>query len=85
MRISIQHEIKGRIRFSTGKKRMTVAEADTLLYYLYSLEGVTSAKVYERTGNATVCYRGDRMALIHGVTAFAFDNLEIQKLVPDHT
>ena len=25
------------------------------------------------------------MALIHGVTAFAFDNLEIQKLVPDHT
>lgn len=85
MRIKIQHEIKGRIRFSTDKKRMTVEEADMLLYYLYSLKGVTSAKVYERTGNAAVCYTGDRGKLIHGITGFSYDNEAIRKLVPENT
>lgn len=85
MRISIQHEIKGRIRFSTAKKRMTLEEADTLFYYLYSLKGVTAAKVYERTGDAMVRYTGDRMELIHGITAFSFENSQLRKLVPENT
>ena len=85
MRISIQHEIKGRIRFSTAKKRMTLEEADTLLYYLYSLKGVTAAKVYERTGDAMVRYTGDRMELIHGITAFSFENWQLRELVPENT
>ena len=49
MRIKIQHEIKGRIRFSTQKKKMTAREADMFLFYINSLKNVTSAKVYERT------------------------------------
>lgn len=85
MRIKVQHEIQGRIRFSTDRKRMTVKEADMLLYYLYSLEGVTSAKVYERTGNAAVRYTADRRALIQKITAFSYNNEEIEKLVPENT
>ena len=72
MRIIVQHEIKGRLRFSTGKRRLTNEDADMLLYYLYSLRQVTSAKVYERTGNAVVWYKGEREALLSAITAFSF-------------
>ena len=43
MRIIVQHEIKGRLRFSTGKRRLTNEDADMLLYYLYSLRQVIQA------------------------------------------
>lgn len=85
MRIKIQHEIRGRIRFSTVSRRLSTEEADMLLYYLYSLKGVTSAKVYERTADAAVSYTGDRMALIKGITSFSFENQELRKLVPENT
>lgn len=85
MRIKIQHEIRGRIRFSTVSRRLSTEEADMLLYYLYSLKGVTSAKVYERTADAAVSYTGDRMALIKGITSFSFENRELRKLVPENT
>ena len=85
MRIIVQHEIKGRLRFSTGKRRLTNEDADMLLYYLYSLRQVTSAKVYERTGNAVVWYKGEREALLSAITSFSFENRELRRLVPDNT
>lgn len=85
MRIKIQHEIRGRIRFATPKKSLTVEEADMLQYYLGTLENVVSAKVYERTGHAVVCYSGSRKEVIKGLTAFSFENRELQELVPENT
>ncbi len=85
MRIIIRHEIKGRIRFSTGKRMLTAGEADMLFYYLSSLEGIRSAKVYDRTADAVVCYTGDRRKLIQRITAFSFTDREVQKLVPENT
>ncbi|MGN1192935.1 MAG: hypothetical protein ACI4S0_09705 [Dorea sp.] len=52
MKFGIKHEIPGRIRIHVAQKRMFSAEADTLLYYLNTLECVTQAKVYERTTDA---------------------------------
>ena len=45
MKIRIEHEIPGRIRFSTPFGKLSDADADLLLYYLRSLPEVTGAKV----------------------------------------
>ena len=58
MQIKILHEIKGRIRFSSLRNRFTIEEADLLLNYLYSIDSVVSAKVYERTGDGVVWFFG---------------------------
>ena len=85
MRIRIRHEIKGRIRFSTQKKKMTAREADMFLFYINSLKNVTSAKVYERTGDSVVCYTGSRQELIRNLVAFSFEDKELQEKVPENT
>ena len=85
MRIKIQHEIRGRIRFSTVRSRLENKEADMLLYYVCSLKGVKSAKVYERTGNAVVCYEGSRRELLQGLEAFSFSDSSLSELVPENT
>ena len=85
MKIIIKNEIRGRIRFCLQKKRYTAEEADTLQFYLLSLPGVTSVKVYERTGSAAVCYTGAREDLVRGILAFSFDKPEYRALVPEHT
>lgn len=54
MKFIIKHEIKGRIRISLARKFHTVREADVLEQYLLGLDGVTAAKVYERTADAVI-------------------------------
>lgn len=85
MRIRILHEIRGRIRFATDKNKLSFAEADMLLYYMNSLDGVSSSKVYERTGHGVVCYRGSRAELLKALAAFSFEDEEWKKQVPDNT
>ncbi len=85
MKIRIEHEISGRLRFSTSLGRLTIAQADQLQYYLLSLPDVTGVKVYERSGNAVVFYQGSRKRLLRGILAFAVDTSEVQGLVPEHT
>ena len=60
MRFQIKHEMRGRLRIHVIKSRMTCEEADMLQYYLTQIEGVEQAKVYERTGDASVVYTTDR-------------------------
>lgn len=85
MKIRIEHEIPGRLRFSTSLGTLTIEQADQLQYYLLSLPDVTGVKVYERSGNAVVFYQGSRKRLIKGILAFAVDTPEVQSLVPEHT
>lgn len=85
MRIRILHEIRGRIRFATDRNKLSFAEADMLLYYMNSLDGVSSSKVYERTGHGVVCYRGSRAELLKALAAFSFEDEEWKKQVPDNT
>lgn len=75
MQIKILHEIKGRIRFSSLRNRFTIEEADLLLNYLYSIDSVVSAKVYERTGDGVVCFCGDRNAILDQLEKFSFDEV----------
>ena len=64
MKFIIKHEIKGRIRISLARKFHTVREADVLEQYLLGLDGVTAAKVYERTADAVIYYKEDREAVL---------------------
>ena len=75
MKFYIKHETRGRLRIHLAQKRMSYNQADTLLYYLENLDGVASAKVYERTCDAVVNYQGSRDAVIRGIREFHYQEL----------
>lgn len=77
MKFVVKHEIKGRIRVHFCQKRMTFEEADTLQYYLNSQEMITSSKVQERTQDATICYTGDRAAVITLLRSFHYEKVDV--------
>ncbi len=79
MKFIIRHELKGRLRIHVVQNRMTFAEADILAWYLQQLECVSSAKVYERTADAVICYHGSRDEMIHLLQVFQYENV----IVPD--
>lgn len=77
MKFTIKHEIPGRIRIHMEQKQMSYIEADTLLYYLYTLEYVTQAKVYRRTADACVCFSGKRELLIQALRKFRYTSVKV--------
>ncbi len=85
MNFYIKHEIRGRIRFDLQLGKLNNKQSDTLLYYLTSINGITKAKVYDRTGDAVIYYTGEREYIIREITKFSFNNSKIENLVPEHT
>ena len=77
MKFVVKHEIKGRIRVHFCQKRMTFEEADTLHYYLDSQEMITSSKVQERTQDATICYTGEKSAVIALLRSFHYEKVDV--------
>lgn len=77
MRFVIKHEIKGRIRIHLVQKRMTLQQADILQYYLEMQENVDSAKVQERTCDATICYHGSREEVLQMVKDFTYERVDV--------
>ena len=77
------HESLGRIRVHAMQKRMTMAQADILEYYLKAQEGVIEAKVYDRTGDAVIFYEGKREGMILALSRFSYKGNE--GLVPSQT
>lgn len=85
MKFIIKHEIKGRLRVHFMQECMTCREADTLLYYLNNLSGVTEAKVYERTADAAVKFTGSREEILHALKCFSYDAVEAPEAVLDNS
>ncbi|WP_315376077.1 heavy metal translocating P-type ATPase [Oribacterium sinus] len=83
MKWNILHESPGRIRVHAMQKRMTMAQADILEYYLKAQEGVIEAKVYDRTGDAIIFYEGKREGMILALSRFSYKGNE--GLVPSQT
>ena len=81
----IRHEIRGRMRIHLSSGRMSIRQADLFSFYLSSLPQVTAAKVYERTGDAVIVYRGDRKELINAVLRFRWDDEALNELVPKNS
>lgn len=77
MKFKIEHEIKGRMRVHLFQKGMTFKEADILQYYLTGFDFVTSVKVYERSQNVAVGFRGDRKRVLDVLQKFRYDAVEV--------
>lgn len=77
MKFIIKHELPGRIRIHVVQEQMSYKEADTLLYYLNTLEYVTQAKVYRRTADACVCFTGKRESLIQALRKFRYTSVKV--------
>lgn len=56
---------------------MTYRQADTLLYYLEKKSEVISAKVYERTGDAVIRYKGNRRRILEMLRSFCYDKVVV--------
>ncbi len=79
MKFSIVHEIKGRMRIHMAQKRMSCEQADILYYYLSHQTFVSSVKVRERTQSITVCYTGDRAAVVEALKIFSYEAAQVPK------
>lgn len=85
MKFVIKHEIKGRMRVHLVQYRMDCAQADTLLYFLQNDEQVTKAKVYERTADAVISYKGSRGELIGKLQQFQYAEVDVPEGVIENS
>ena len=83
MKCTILHEGPGRLRVHMAGSRMTLRQADILEAYLKKQAGTQSARVYDRTGDAVVCYTGSRESVLHTLAVFSYEKAE--ELAPDHS
>ena len=83
MKCTILHEIRGRMRVHTMQGAMSLQQADILEAYLNRTPGVTKATVYDRTGDAVICYDCPRTAVVKALSSFAYANE--QALAPEHS
>ena len=64
MKCTILHESRGRMRVHVNAVRMTLHRADVLEAYLNHSEAIEHAKVYERTGDVLIKYKGSRAGAV---------------------
>lgn len=81
MRFIIKHEGNRRIRIHLVQYRMSYREADTLQYYLENLPFLEKVKVYERTADVTISYRGSRQKVLDAVQRFTYDEVQVPENV----
>ncbi len=85
MKFQVKHDIRGRLRVHIPQKRMSFAEADTLLYYLEGLPFVTQAKVYEKTCDAVIRYNGERREVLLALKQFDYAEVELPAAFSAHS
>lgn len=68
------------MRVHIAQSRMTFKEADILQYYLSNQKYITTVKVYERNQDVSICYTGNRDAVIEVLQKFSYKTAT----VPDH-
>ena len=83
MKCKILHESPGRMRIRTLCGTMSLRQADILEAYLKKVDGAKSVKVYDRTGDAVICYAGSRDAMLHALAVFSYARSE--ELAPEHS
>lgn len=85
MKFFIKHEGKGRIRIHLGQSRMSYEQADTFLFFLQNLEEVTEAKVYDRTADAVIYYKGSRERVIDAIRQFHYQQIQLPDGYLEHS
>ena len=82
MKCTILHESRGRMRVHVNAVRMTLHRADVLEAYLNHSEAIEHAKVYERTGDVLIQYKGSRAGAVTVLSHYKFDNPELDSDQP---
>lgn len=85
MKFFIKHEGRGRIRIHLGQSRMSYEQADTFLFFLQNLEEVTEAKVYDRTADAVIYYKGSRKRVIDAIRQFHYQQVQLPDGYLEHS
>lgn len=85
MKFFIKHEGKDRIRIHLGQSRMSYEQADTFLFFLQNLEEVTEAKVYDRTADAVIYYKGSRERVIDAIRQFHYQQIQLPDGYLEHS
>ena len=80
MKFQVKHEMKGRLRIHVLQNRMSHEQADTLQYYLINQKLVTSAKVYDRTGDVAICYLGERKDILKLLQEFQYEKVTVPEV-----
>ena len=83
MKCTILHETRGRMRVHTMQGAMSLQQADILEAYLNQTPGVTKATVYDRTGDAVICFDGPRETVTKALSSFAYANEQAR--APEHS
>lgn len=71
------------MRVHTMQGAMSLQQADILEAYLNRVSSVTKATVYDRTGDAVICYDGPRETVTKALSSFAY--AKEQALAPEHS
>lgn len=85
MKFVIRHESDKRMRVHFAVSRMTYKEADILLYFLNNTKNITFAKVYERTADAVIGYKGKRTDIINALRRFHYEDIEVPAVITDNS
>lgn len=78
MKFIIKHELPGRLRIHLDKKRLSFRDADILEYCLKLQPAITEVKIYERTADAVIRYKGERNDILCLLKSFSPDKSKVQ-------
>ena len=77
MKFYIKHSTTGRLRVHMDMKHMSFKQADILEYYIKNIETVTSVKVYEKTCDAVIEFKGDKAQIINELKHFTYSQVAV--------
>ncbi|MBR1816697.1 MAG: heavy metal translocating P-type ATPase [Lachnospiraceae bacterium] len=77
MKCVIKHEIKNRIRVHLMSDHLSINDADRLEYIFQSDERISRVKVYERTADVVLEYKGSRDEIIALLASLKPENCEV--------
>ena len=77
MKFYIKHSMTGRLRVHMDMKHMSFKQADILEYYIKNIETVTSVKVYEKTCDAVIEFKGDKAQIINELKHFTYSQVAV--------
>ena len=77
MKFYIKHSMTGRLRVHMDMKHMSFKQADILEYYIKNIETVTSVKVYEKTCDAVIEFKGDKAQIINELKHFTYSQVVV--------
>ena len=83
MKCKILHTSAGRIRVHLCVNGMTLRQADVLEYYIRNIDGITDVKVYDRTADTVIFFRGSNKRIIEALAAFSFESAENDNSDPE--